>query len=275
MKKPFFFLLLPALLLFPPRAAALDGPGLTNGVWAVWRVLGFEGHQREAMRGLVDRNGWTPDDCTEILLSLEESIRPLRTDHWNSFLHEVTFSLMSEFATTNALPALAELFWDETMPGPFGPGRAYVRIGRCAPEFREPLIRRIDTPADDKDLFAYRAYEEVRSCLQRRDYTPRNRQDLVDFLVRRAGEDVRNAGHVDEILCEQVPAWKGSPQRLANAERMLRLHPDAASRSVFAGVTNSLRNLSPAVRAKPPSLVPAPLPPPLTPAERKRFAVEF
>ena len=40
---------------------------------------------------------------------------------------------------------------------------------------------------------------------------------------------------------------------------MLRLHPDAGSRSVFAGVTNRLRGLSAASRASPPPLVPAPV----------------
>ena len=275
MKRTFFLLLLPLLLLFPPRAAALDGPGLTNGAWAVWRVLGMEGHQTWAMSNLVQRHGWTPDDCTEILLSLEESLRPRRTDYGSSFLHEVTFLLMADFATTNALPTLAELIWDGSMPVPFGPGMAYVRISRGAPEFRGPLSRRIDTPAGDRDLFAYYAYEELKRCFWRRDFTPESRQDLVDYLVERAGEDMRNAALVDEILCGAVPAWKDSPQRLANAERMLRLHPEAGSRSVFAGVTNRLRNLSPAVRASPPSLVPYPPPPPPDPSKRVEFVEEF
>ena len=68
--KKLFLLLIPALLLFPHRAAALDGPALTNGVQAVRRILGVQGYQDEEMRGLVRRNGWTPDDCTDILLAL-------------------------------------------------------------------------------------------------------------------------------------------------------------------------------------------------------------
>ena len=259
MKRTLFLLLLPTLLLFPPRAAALDGPALTNGVWAVWRILGAQGDQDEYMRDLVGRNGWTPDDCTDILLSLEASLRPRRTDYGSSFIHEVTFSLMAEFASTNALPALAELLWDETMPDHFGPRTAYVRISRCAPEFWPPLIRRLDATVGTNDLFAYYCYEDVRWTLQWWPYPAEQRQNFVDFLVRRAGEDVRNAGLVDEILRERVPAWQDSPQRLENAERMLRLHPEAASRSVFAGVTNRLRGLSAASRASPPRLVPAPV----------------
>ena len=133
-------------------------------------------------------------------------------------------------------------------------------------EFVEKRLESVDCPAKVRrqidiaidEIFsniAYYAYEELKRCFWRRDFTPESRQDLVDYLVERAGEDVRNAALVDEILCGAVPAWKDSPQRLANAERMLRLHPDAGSRSVFAGVTNRLRNLSPAVRASPPSLV--------------------
>ena len=223
MKRTLLFLL-PALLLLPTSASALDGPALTNGVRAVGSILAAEGCQGEFMQDLVVRNGWTPDDCTDILLALEASLRPRRTDYYSSFMHEVTFSLMADFATTNALPTLAELLWDETMPDHFGPRTAYVRISR--------------------QWWAYPLEE---------------RQNFVDFLVRRAGEDVRNAGLVDEILRERVPAWQDSPQRLANAERMLRLHPEAGPRSVFAGVTNRLRGLSAASRASPPPLVPAPV----------------
>ena len=258
MKRTLLFLL-PALLLLPTGASALDGPALTNGVRAVGSILAAEGCQGEFMQDLVVRNGWTPDDCTDILLALEASLRPRRTDYYSSFMHEVTFSLMADFATTNALPTLAELLWDETMPDHFGPRTAYVRISRCAPEFWPPLIRRLDATVGTNDLFAYYCYEDVRWTLQWWAYPPEERQNFVDFLVRRAGEDVRNAGLVDEILRERVPAWQDSPQRLANAERMLLLHPEAASRSVFAGVTNRLRGLSAASRAAPPPLVPAPV----------------
>ena len=259
MKKTLFLLLLPVPLLFPHRAVALDGPALTNGIRAVRGILGVEGYQDECMRDLVGRNGWTPDDCTDILLSLEASLRPRRTDYYGSFMHEITFMLMADFASTNALPTLAELLWDETMPDHSGPRTAYVRISRCAPEFWPPLIRRLDATVGTNDLFAYYCYEDVRWTLQWWPYPPEERQHFVDFLVRRAGEDVRNAGLVDDILREWVPAWQDSPQRLENAERMLRLHPDAGSRSFFAGVTNRLRGLSDAARASPPRLVPAPV----------------
>ena len=268
MKKTFFFLLLPALLLFPPRAAALDGPGLTNGVWAVWRILGYEGHQDEAMRDLVRRNGWTPEDCSEILLSLEESLRPRRTDYCGSFVHEVTFSLMAKFATTSTIPTLAELIWDPTMPEHFGPTMAYVRISRGDPRFMEPLVRRLDASVATNDLFAWHCYEEFRKNLQWGGFSAQERQNCVDFLVRRVGEDVRDAGFLDGMLGELVPAWKNSPQRLERAENLLRLHPESAgARSFAAGVTNRLGRLPPAVRASPPALVPAPPPPP-RPRER-------
>ncbi len=259
MNKTLLLPLIPTLLLRPARAAALDGPALTNGVRAVRNSLAIQGYQSEEMRGLVRRNGWTPDDCTEILLSLEASLRPRRTDYYSSFLHEVTFGLMAEFASTNALPALEERLWDETMPEHFGPRMAYVRISRCAPEFWPPLVRRLDANVGTNDLFAFYCYGDVQWTLQWGRYSPEEREQFVDFLVHRAGEDVRNAGQIDDILCKEVPAWEESPQRLENAERMLRLHPEASSRSLFAGVTNRLRGLSPAVRASPPRLVPAPV----------------
>ena len=259
MNKTILLPLIPALLLLPPRAAALDGPALTNGVRAVRNILGAQGYQTEEMRGLVRRNGWTPDDCTEILLALEANLRPRRTDYHSSFLHEITFGLMAEFASTNALPVLEKLLWDESMPEHFGPRMAYVRISRCAPEFWAPLIRRLDASVGTNDLSAFYCYGEIQWTLQWWRYPPEERQQFVDFLVRRAGEDARNAGQIDDILCKEVPAWKDSPQRLANAERMLRLHPEAASRSLFEGVTNRLGGLSPADRASPPGLVPAPV----------------
>ena len=148
-------ILLSSLLLLPARArAALDGPGLTNGVRAVRGILGMEGRQDGAMRGLIEHYGWTPEDCTRILLALEESLRPRRTDYSSSFAHEVTFSLMEEFATTNALPVLEELLWDPTMPQAFGPCMAYVRISRGDPRFWEPLVRRLDASVRTNDLFA-------------------------------------------------------------------------------------------------------------------------
>lgn len=259
MNKTLLLPLLPALLLYPPRSVALDGPGLTNGVRAVRSILDAQGRQEDEMRILVRRYGWTPDDCTEILLALEADLRPRRTDYHSSFCHEVTFSLMADFASTNALPTLAEMLWDRTLPEHFGPRTAYVRISRCAPQFMEPLVRRIDANVVSNDLFAYYCYEDVRWTLQRWPYPPEERQQLVDFLVRRVGEDARNAGLLDDILCKEVPAWRESPQRLERAQSLLRLHPDAPARSAMAGITNRLRRLSPAVRASPPRLVPSPV----------------
>lgn len=262
--------LLPSLLLLPARAYALDAPGLANGIRIVRDILGYEGHQKEFMRGAVRRNGWTPDDCTEILLALEADLRPRRTDYCSAFEHEITFGLMGEFATTNALPTLAELLWDPTMPQAFGPSRAYVEISRCDPRFMEPLVRRLDASVRTNDLFAYYCYNRIRTTLEEPNRPEAERRNEVDFLVRRVGEDVRDAGFLDGMLGELVPAWKDSPQRLERAENLLRLHPEhAGARSFAAGVTNRLGNLSPAVRASPPALVPAPPPPPPDPSTRR------
>ena len=262
--KPILLLLLQSsLLLFPARSRALDGPGLTNGVRAVRNILGMEGLQDGAMRGLIQHYGWTPEDCTQILLVLEQDLRPRRTDYSSSFAHEVTFSLMEEFATTNALPTLEELLWDPTMPQAFGPCMAYVRISRGDPRFWEPLVRRLDASVRSNDLFAYHCYEEIKRNLQRTDFSAQERRNNVDLLVRRVGEDVRDMGFLDGILNEFVPAWKDSPQRLESAERLLRDHPDSAGARAFAaGITNRLGNLPPEVRASPPELVPVPIPPP-------------
>ena len=255
--------LVPSLFLLPARAYALDGPGLTNGVRIVREILGYEGHQEEIMRERVRLSGWTPDDCAEILLALEADLRPRRTDYCASFEHEITFLLMGEFASTNVLPTLAELLWDPTMPQAFGPSRAYVRASRCDPRLMEPLVRRLDASVRTNDLFAYYCYTSIRYTLLERDRSEEERQNYVDFLVRRVGEDVRDAGFLDGMLGEFVPAWKDSPQRLERAENLLRLHPESAgARSFAAGVTNRLGRLSPALRASPPALVPAPPPPP-------------
>jgi len=256
-------ILLSSLLLLPARTRALDGPGLTNGVRAVRGILGMEGRQDAAMRGLIQYYGWTPEDCTRILLSLEASLRARRTDYSSSFAHEVTFSLMEEFATTNALPALEKLLWDPTMPEAFGPCMAYVRISRGDPRFWEPLVRRLDASVLTNDLFAYHCYEEIKRNLQRPDFSAQERRNNVDLLVRRVGEDVRDMGFLDGMLTELVPAWRDSPQRLESAERLLRAHPDHAGvRAFAAGITNRLGNLPPEVRASPPELVPAPVPEP-------------
>lgn len=255
--------LVPSLFLLPARAYALDGPGLTNGVRIVREILGYEGHQEEIMRERVRLSGWTPDDCAEILLALEADLRPRRTDYCASFEHEITFLLMGEFASTNVLPTLAELLWDPTMPQAFGPSRAYVRASRCDPRLMEPLVRRLDASVRTNDLFAYYCYTSIRYTLLERDRSEEERRNYVDFLVRRVGEDVRDAGFLDGMLGELVPAWKDSPQRLERAENLLRLHPDhAGARAFAAGVTNRLGRLPPALRASPPALVPAPPPPP-------------
>ncbi len=38
---------------------------------------------------------------------------------------------------------------------------------------------------------------------------------------------------LDEILCREVPKWRASPQRLANAEKMIREHSDDAGAVAF------------------------------------------
>ena len=255
--------LVPSLFLLPARAYALDAPGLTNGIRVVRNILGYEGCQEEMMRGAVRRNGWTPDDCAEILLALEADLRPRRTDYCASFEHEITFLLMGEFASTNVLPTLAELLWDPTMPQACGPSRAYVRASRCDPRLMEPLVRRLDASVRTNDLFAYYCYTSIQYTLLEPARSEEERRNDVNFLVRRVGEDVRDAGFLDGLLGELVPAWKDSPQRLERAENLLRLHPDHAGARAFAvGVTNRLGRLPPAVRASPPALVPAPPPPP-------------
>ena len=49
---------------------------------------------------------------------------------------------------------------------------------------------------------------------------------LVLFLLNRSVAETRLPDQADEILLREVPKWRSSPQRAANAERMLREHPD-------------------------------------------------
>ena len=57
------------------------------------------------------------------------------------------------------------------------------------------------------------------------------------FLLKQVSDDSPLRAEIDSILCREVPKWRASPQRLANAERMIREHSnDTGAVSFFEGV---------------------------------------
>ena len=79
-------------------------------------------------------------------------------------------------------------------------------------------------------------------------------KSLARFLLDRASDEMQLPDMLDKILLCEVPKWRSSPQRAANAQRMLREHPDnptltnfftrvladVHSQPAFAAATNHL-----------------------------------
>ena len=76
-------------------------------------------------------------------------------------------------------------------------------------------------------------------------FPPLDRQRcLLRFLLHRTSQELLCSDALDEILCREIPKWRASPQRMENAERIIREHPgDARLVACFENVrTNALES---------------------------------
>ena len=89
----------------------------------------------------------------------------------------------------------------------------------------------------DQDTFGMserrEVYDTVSAHLQG-GFPPLDRQRrLLRFLLHRSSQELFCPDTLDEILCREIPKWRGSSQRAENAARMIREHPDSARLVAF------------------------------------------
>lgn len=231
-----------ALLLFISFAAinvyAIDPQSLTNETRKVIQgVLGMDHLCYESMKWEVKAHGWTPCDCSEILLLAEQLLRGSANEN-DVFCRGVAVSLLGDFGGTNALPALAELFRKDrdehirhTAAG------SYIRIARADPKWMQPLKEELVKSPTYAGSFAWNTFHRMAFLLEYCGQDYEFQRNLLRFLLDQATVETGERAMLDEILCREVPKWRASPQRAENAARMKALYADDVGIvSFFSGI---------------------------------------
>ena len=234
--KPIF--LLPTFLLWLPVVGlGMEPTALTNAVLTILpEVLGAEDGCHELMGCAVTANKWTPDDCSAILLCAQSLLKG-SDDRVDAYRRENAIVLLSEFGSTNALDGLSELITTESGMVRELAGNSFLLLTRAAPSKMPVLKAAMNKSSSGPTDFTPSLYRRIDNYLIYPDGDSSFQRNLLHLVLERVAEDISSGPYLDEILCREVPKWRASPQRLANAERMIREHSnDTGAVSFFEGV---------------------------------------
>ncbi len=217
---------------------ALEPSAVTNAAQGIAdNVLGAEHSCFEFMRAAAQHNAWTPEDCSEILLLAEQSLRG-SANPFDIYRRKNAVTLLGQMGDTNALPALLELMrteQDEEWKSLFG--ESFLQIGLSHSGQLDPLKAEIARTPTGERSFVKNIYDRADFILRYDALSILGHRNLLRFLLDQTAVEQGERAMLDEILCREVPKWRASPQRLANAERMIREHSDnAGAVSFFEGV---------------------------------------
>ena len=217
----------------------------TNSVsYVLQYVLPAEHDCKVHMKRAVERFGWTRDDCSEILL---EAFRILRNSQEPTDSHngENAIGLLGHFGSEKALPDLEILMRNETGWLQELAAASYVFVVDARPERIGPVLAAMDVDAREPDSLARRMTARFGRHLQYAAPQETFRENLLRVFLQQACSGTPLWEETDAILLREVPRWRASPQRAANAERMLREHPDDPA------LTNFFSRVLADVRAQP------------------------
>ena len=232
--------ILPAVIMFSASLCqALDPAALTNAAIFV-KTTGLESEHSayEVMACAAQSNGWTQQECADVLF-LAYKMYSASTNAFDVGCSRHAVTLLGEFGETNSIPHLVEIMRTGEGVSKKLAGQGYLRIAVTTPfpGWEIPLKEEILRSPVHGGSFAWNIYNLAALDLEYAGLPPSHQRNLLRFLLDQTAIEQGERAMLDEILCREVPKWRASPQRLANAERMIREHSDdAGAASFFEGV---------------------------------------
>ena len=212
----------------PTSVFCLEPVALTNAVRSILpEVLGAEHGCYEFMGYAAESNGWTSDECSEILLCAQSMLKD-SSDEFAACRRENAIGLLSDFGSTNALDGLTELIASENGTIRETAAHSFLVLTKAAPSAMQVIKEAMDRSSDGELSFSACVYRQIDSHLLYPDGDSTFRRNLLRLVLERVAVDNFSYRHLDEILCREVPKWQASPQRAENTAKMIREHPDDA-----------------------------------------------
>ncbi len=214
---------------------AMDPTALTNAAVYIQKT-GLESEHAcfDVMSDAANGNGWTKQDCTDVL-RLAYSLCRNSSDAFEKGCGQHAVSLLGEFGGTNALPVLSSIMRTDEGIDRMLAGQGYLRVAvsNPFPGWEIPLREAMARPSSPHGSFAWDIYNFAAFELEYCGYSNRLQRTLLRFLLDQAIVEQSEHAMLDEILCREVPKWRASPQRAENAAKMIREHPDNAGLVAF------------------------------------------
>ncbi len=222
-------------LLFAIDLCAMDPTALTNAAVYIQKTgLESEHASFDVMSDAATGNGWTKQDCTDVL-RLAYSLCRNSTDTYEKGCGQHAVSLLGEFGGTNALPVLSSIMRTGEGIDKMLAGQGYLRVAvsNPFPGWESPLREELARSSSSSGSFAWDIYNFASFELEYSGYSNRLQRTLLRFLLEQATVERNENIMLDDILCREVPKWRASPQRAENAATMIREHPDDARLVAF------------------------------------------
>ena len=203
-------------------------------------LLTHHGNRGDFRRRMLSR-GLSEDEALDLLREIVVSLRsPGETDgDWRRrYALTRAVSAVGAFAPSNALPFARSLLRSGDSRILFSASGAYWSLVEQDLSLLSDMDELLSGSFPGRDEAAYFLYEKrVGSHLRWGGPDADARRALSRFLLERTATERSQFAVLDEILCEEVPRWRGSALRLARAERLADARPgDAAAAALAASV---------------------------------------
>ena len=207
---------------------AMEPAAVTNAAnFLLESALGAEHACFQFTKGAVESNGWTPEECSDILLLAERTLRN-STNEFDVYRRRNAVGMIGDFGGTNALQELSVLMRSTDDRLGALAGEAFLHVARANPALLSPLKAEMARSSRGDRLFVQSIYDRVDFDLTYGGPSPDLQRNLVRFLLDQVVVEQGERAALDELLCREVPKWRASPQRAENAAKMIREHPDDA-----------------------------------------------
>lgn len=216
------------LSIVPVVCMAMDAKSFTQATNTVLEhVLGASHDSSLFMQTEVERHGWTPSDCAEILRTSAQSLAG-STDLFDLQRRENAIGMLGKFGGVDALPELIRLVETEHDTTQYFAAFSLIEASKADPEAMASVARVMSRPSTQSPPFSFYVITLVNDILTDGGPVKTYQENLLRILLNRVSNETRDCSRLDEILCREVPKWRASPQRAANAAKMIREHPDDA-----------------------------------------------
>ena len=207
---------------------AMEPAAVTNAAnFLLESALGAEHACFQFTKGAVESNGWTPEECSDILLLAERTLRN-STNEFDVYRRRNAVGMIGDFGGTNALQELSVLMRSTDDRLGALAGEAFLHVARANPALLSPLKAEMARSSRGDRLLVRSIYDRVDFDLTYGGPSPGLQRNLVRFLLDQVVVEQGERAALDELLCREVPKWRASPQRAENAAKMIREHPDNA-----------------------------------------------